>query len=249
MGELMATRGQLLDTADAEPKEKERDLERLRAEVHRLEGELLDLAIDNEELINLSNAMSGQFALISQPPTTTRPECASEDEVPDQVSTIVEAITLGRRLSHIVIHKDAPVDIEKLDATVTAGAWANTIWRGLRALNAYAAQENAIPGGFYEWCRRSDSPWMWPASEKKLAMRESQGVMNNPRLRAARSLPITRELSPAGRREMTAHLKISQGGSPLAPRIYFYDDTGGPTGKIHVGFIGPHEHMPNLSTD
>ena len=39
---------------------------------------------------------------------------------------------------------------------------------------------------------------------------------------------------------MQAHLKLSNGS--LAPRLYFYDDTGkdGNTGKVHVGYIGPH---------
>ena len=37
-------------------------------------------------------------------------------------------------------------------------------------------------------------------------------------------------------------------GSDLALRIYFYDDTHGNTGKIHVGFIGPHYLMPNTKS-
>jgi hypothetical protein len=48
---------------------------------------------------------------------------------------------------------------------------------------------------------------------------------------------------------MPAHLKIAEGGGMLAPRLYFHDDTRGPTGKVHVGYIGPHEHMPNAGTN
>jgi hypothetical protein len=48
---------------------------------------------------------------------------------------------------------------------------------------------------------------------------------------------------------MLSHIKVAEGGGPLAPRIYFYDDTRGPTGIIHVGFFGPHRHMPNKSTN
>ena len=48
---------------------------------------------------------------------------------------------------------------------------------------------------------------------------------------------------------MEAHLKPVQGGGMQIPRIYFYDDTKGRTGKVHVGFIGPHDRMPNLSSD
>ena len=47
---------------------------------------------------------------------------------------------------------------------------------------------------------------------------------------------------------MLSHLKIAEGGGDLAPRIYFYDDTGGSTGKVHVGFVGPHYLMPNTKS-
>lgn len=50
---------------------------------------------------------------------------------------------------------------------------------------------------------------------------------------------------------MLAHLKISEGGGNLASCVYFYDDTSGPTKRVHVGLIGPlscaeqvHELMP-----
>lgn len=87
------------------------------------------------------------------------------------------------------------------------------------------------------------------ATPKKISMRESETVMNNDRLRAARLLPIATDVAVDGRIEMVAHLKIAEGGGPLAPRIYFFDDTGSRTGKVHVGFIGPHEHMPNKGTN
>lgn len=48
---------------------------------------------------------------------------------------------------------------------------------------------------------------------------------------------------------MLAHLKISEGGGSLAPRVYFHDDTGGATGKMHIGLVGPHYLVPNKSTN
>lgn len=44
---------------------------------------------------------------------------------------------------------------------------------------------------------------------------------------------------------MRAHLKSAEGGGDLAPRVYFHDDSDGPTRKVHVGVIGPHYLMPN----
>lgn len=42
---------------------------------------------------------------------------------------------------------------------------------------------------------------------------------------------------------MGAHVRIG-GGRPPAPRMHFYDDTAGPTGKVIVGYVGPH--LPNF---
>ncbi|WP_255491855.1 MULTISPECIES: hypothetical protein [unclassified Actinotalea] len=44
---------------------------------------------------------------------------------------------------------------------------------------------------------------------------------------------------------MESHLKISEGGGDIAPRVYFYDDTAGAIRKVHVGFVGPHYLVPN----
>lgn len=48
---------------------------------------------------------------------------------------------------------------------------------------------------------------------------------------------------------MFAHLKVSEGGGQNIPRIYFHDDTKGVTGKVHIGFFGPHRFVPNKSTN
>ena len=80
-------------------------------------------------------------------------------------------------------------------------------------------------------------------------MHESETVLNDPQLRAKRNFRVSLDVDPSGKAEMLAHLKIAEGGGPLAPRIYFLDDAGGKTGKIHVGFIGPHDRVPNASTN
>jgi hypothetical protein len=48
---------------------------------------------------------------------------------------------------------------------------------------------------------------------------------------------------------MEAHCKISEGGGQQIPRLYFHDDTKGATGKVHIGFFGPHKYVPNASTN
>jgi hypothetical protein len=52
-------------------------------------------------------------------------------------------------------------------------------------------------------------------------------------------LPISVDVEPVGRTLMEEHIKIEQGGA-LAPRIHFFDDTSGATGRIHIGWFGHH---------
>ncbi len=229
---------------EEELRERDAALQELREQVAVYSEESLELKIENEELNGQLNALSGEVSRL-RPLAGKASSAPAVVELPDAVSTIREALELATKLFHLEIHPDAPIDIEKLDRDVASGAWANTIWRGLRALDAYASGEYAVEGGLWEWCRAGLSPWTWPASAKKLAMTESEGVLNDPRLRGKRLFPVSDKVTPGGRIEMLSHLKIAEGGGPIAPRLYFLDDTAGATGKVHIGFIGPHEHVPN----
>jgi hypothetical protein len=77
-------------------------------------------------------------------------------------------------------------------------------------------------------------------------MKESQTVNDNEKLWKKRILPIDKAVNPGGEQYMEAHVKIAEGGGPLAPRIYFYPHRS--TGKVYVGYFGPHRNMPNNLT-
>ena len=175
--------------------------------------------------------------------------CAEAEEVPLTADSCADAAVQAQlHLANVVIPDTALAHVAAFDAQVESRAWAQTSWRGFRALHSYAADSRRYKG-FWDWCEHSGSPYAWPASPKKLAMSESEGVINSRELRAARTFPISSEAEATGRIVMVAHLKIAEGGGPMAPRIYFHDDTKGPTGKVHVGYFGPHKHVPNQSTD
>ena len=76
-------------------------------------------------------------------------------------------------------------------------------------------------------------------------MRESETVHNNERLKSQRILPVATELDPTGKIFMEAHLKF---GGTSAPRLYFFDDSKGVTGKIHIGGLDPHSRWENTTT-
>lgn len=174
------------------------------------------------------------------------------DSVPDEVQDTSEAVLaaqtyLGDRL---VVPTSAPRELEDIDTAPEAYSWGNTAWRGLRALAAYAEDraKGWDKGGFWEWC--ASGPVLgWPATSKKLSMSEGQGVQTNDKLSRTRVFEVDRAVAASGSMTMLAHLKIAEGGGNLAPRIYFHDDSGGATGKVHVGLIGPHYLVPNKSTN
>ncbi|KJL46121.1 hypothetical protein RS84_02744 [Microbacterium hydrocarbonoxydans] len=177
---------------------------------------------------------------------------AEAASIPDEVQYTSEAalaaqIYLSEWLS---VPNSAIRELDDIDTAAEAYNWGNKTWRGLRALAAYAKDraEGWDKGGFWEWC--ASGPVLgWPATPKKLAMTESEGVQNGGKFKGTRDFKIDTEVDPTGVITMLSHLKISEGGGNLAPRVYFHDDTSGPTKKVHVGLIGPHYLVPNKSTN
>lgn len=189
-------------------------------------------------LLRTNELLRGALRKLSKSPEAL--ELEAEEFV--SPSTCDEAVALARNLPHIEIHPDAPVDIERLDESEDSELWARRIWKHLNSLNAYAEEKGR---GFQNWCESSGNDRV--IASRFIAMSESRSVMNNPELRRHRVLPISEAVVENGYMEMEAHLKPIQGGGMQIPRIYFHDDTKGRTGKVHIGFIGPHDRMPNLS--
>lgn len=237
------------------------DVPALQRRIKQLESLLeeteLDLAVEQEERASLDQQLnqalghnarmrSAGFELGRGGEVFTL-ESAPPDEAPDDAQSVGDAflqaqIYLGDALA---LPDSAARDHERLDSSPNAGAWGNSTWRGLLSLAAYARAKKSgnHSGNFWAWCERGTSSW--PASSKKLAMSESETTSNNRRYTAARVFPVDPALDPSGERYMEAHLKISEGGGNLAPRVYFFDDTDGATRAVHIGFVGPHDLVPN----
>lgn len=177
---------------------------------------------------------------------------ADATAIPDEVQYTSEAALAAQLyLSEWISVPDSAMrELDDIDTAPEAYNWGNKTWRGLRALAAYAKDraEGWDKGGFWEWCA-SGPALGWPATPKKLAMTESEGVQNGGKFKGTRDFKVDTAVDPSGVVTMLSHLKISEGGGNLAPRVYFYDDTSGPTKKVHVGLIGPHYLVPNKSTN
>ncbi|MPY94611.1 MAG: hypothetical protein GEV08_16585 [Acidimicrobiia bacterium] len=227
--------------------------EQARWEISRLEAAVVigeaDRYDDADELEDLRRERDGlQRTIRALANQTAIPlvGLGSDPHDLDVPISIGEAIDSARTyLERIEIHDDAPRDIDELEATAKYQVWASAIWQGLLALHDYAAAKRMgmQPPGFKLWCEQTGA---WPTS--KLAMTESETVLNNDQLRNLRHFPISTDIAPSGRLHMFAHLKIQAGGGGNIPRLYFYDDTDGASQQIHVGFIGPHRYVRNTKS-
>ncbi|MCY4175373.1 MAG: hypothetical protein OXD37_03425 [Acidimicrobiaceae bacterium] len=160
-----------------------------------------------------------------------------------------EAIEAAVHLDNVVIHPKAvkDKDLDRMDEKPNSQLWGRRILRFLKSLNTYASQKDKSRNwGFKEWCENSGDARVIPP--KLVATSESDWVKQTRSLRNRRNLPVDPSVDASGYIEMLSHLKPIEGGGACIPRIYYYDDSAGPTGKIHVGFIGPHDLMPNKTT-
>jgi hypothetical protein len=207
------------DVVTIDLNDAERDNERLRARVRWLESEL------TQHQVHLAGV---------EPP--------DDFVVP---SSVVEVLELaGCRLQHLEIGATADA-AAGLDVHPRADHWAFKIWKALDALNSYAEARRSgqWSNSFLAWCSEPPSgrravPATWTA------LSESETTNTKPKLREARTFAVPEAVTAARRVYMPAHIKIAQGGSPC-PRIHFHDDSGGATGRIHVGYVG--DHLPTAN--
>ncbi|WP_159040594.1 MULTISPECIES: hypothetical protein [unclassified Streptomyces] len=117
--------------------------------------------------------------------------------------------------------------------------WLQVAWDGLLALNHFAevSAKGEASGDFLSWCKGEKSR-SYPFPAAKVAMRESDRVAQDEKMRKQRMLPVPEEVEEKGVVFMQAHLKIGLGNT-VAPRLHFYDDTPR-TGVVYVGYLGPH---------
>lgn len=193
--------------------ETEEDNESLRARIDWLEAQLDD-------------AGTPVWGLEPQPEAPSTPETCGE--IPPRVA---------EELARIEYPEEQWPYAEDLDVHMS-GAWAKKAWRALVALDAYASAKasGTFTGNVLGYCSEGH-PHACQASWVTLS--ESETTDNSPKFSSLRTLPISNTVGVGDAVYMPSHIKLEKGGYP-APRIHFYDDTGGPTGKIHVGYFGVH---------
>jgi hypothetical protein len=118
--------------------------------------------------------------------------------------------------------------------------WIRRTWECLEALEAYAgakAQHGAhvLP--------HFSSYLTWPEATERISVNlycaSEANLQNIPKFASQRTFTVP-GLGPVFMQE---HFRVG-GVRPPAPRMHVYDDTAGPTGLVHVGYVGPH--LPNF---
>lgn len=70
--------------------------------------------------------------------------------------------------------------------------------------------------------------------------------MSSDKMRHERIRPVAFEVDEAGSAVFVEHVRVESRGAAFAPRLHFYDDTSGKTGKVIVGYVSPD--LTNAST-
>lgn len=161
------------------------------------------------------------------------------DETPAFVPDFCEELVAHARqaFDRIELGSDVAQGVTELDLHAQP-AWARKALVALEALQAYGEAKAAGEScNFWTFCERAETVSVVPTSW--IAMTESETTNANERFRALRTFAVDDRCAGEGVVYMPAHIKLEKGGYP-SPRIHFHDDTGGPTGKVQIGWIGPH---------
>ncbi len=153
--------------------------------------------------------------------------------------TLRGAITRAQQNGHLdrlSIHRNALGVVNLLEAGDDASAVVGHLSRALFTLQAYAQDGSPDRGNPQQWCHKGGRGA--DVSANMVAMTESLSVRRTPAFFDARSFAVDPRLVSAGCTVMLAHIKLGNGQH--APRLHFLDDTRGGTGRVHIGYIGPH---------
>jgi hypothetical protein len=237
----------LLAEADLMLAESDRKIQEQNVRMSELEDQHINDVIELQIALETIEDLQRNFRLMNLETSEVENSLNfSDPELVEAPEALVDVVELARNiLTKLSIPGDADRDLDDLDDGHKGRVWAHTTWQGLLELHRYAVAKasSQFRGGFMQWCSGQGN---W--SVAKLAMSESETVKADSSLWDKRYFPVSHELSDSGRMHMEAHLKIQIGGGNSIPRLYFFDDTDGKTGLIHVGFVGPHYLVPNTKS-
>ncbi|MFJ4902896.1 hypothetical protein [Streptomyces sp. NPDC088727] len=203
--------------------------------------EQADRAFSSEEAMmvlteNLSSEVAWLRRQLAMVPGRTYAEPAPQKQKgPESWEELLELATLLFARVQIGDIKDP---LTKLANHKNERTWLRRTWDALEALDAYAEAKkehgaDLLPhfNAYLNWPEATVVvPSTMYCPSEVLIDRSASEKKRRARLFHAEGL---------GEVFMGAHFRVG-GVKPPAPRMHVYDDTSGPTGMVHVGYIGPH---------
>lgn len=127
--------------------------------------------------------------------------------------------------------------VRDLDAVDSSGQACRTAWDALLTLADYVRAKRAgvCPGNLHQYLLNTPNGFRG-MPPKKHSWTETATTMNQ--FGDDRELPVPIDVDPSGSASMRAHFKLARIGM-TSPRLYYLDDLAS-TGKVYVGYIGPH---------
>ncbi|MGH1564674.1 hypothetical protein [Mumia sp. DW29H23] len=245
-GTSSALAGELEDDAAPDPA--------LLAELARERGRIAVLESDLRKARRHIRALEHQYRPTAAPPREdTGPERlvrGADPDVPHQpeasaperdfptFARLLEAA--DSELAHVVLADDLRERSAILDTYPKAGRWRRRTWAALTTLDAYAAAKadgRTRAPNLRAFVAGRPSELL---NERHVATAETAYTRQNRELRELRTFPVPTAVAPEGRAFFGPHVRIQLGGGRPNPRLYFYDDTSGATGKVYVGHLGEH---------
>jgi hypothetical protein len=230
----------LVEVAETELNDAIADLATAQGRIDELEAGIEEeretqaqLLAEREDLIRRVRFLEEQARIRGD---STAPGDIEQPVVLDFCIDVVEHVT--EHFGRLVVGSRVTEGASSLDEHAQS-AWARKALRAFAALQAFAVAqaEGSHGGSFHDFCANASVtdeciPLKW------IVLRESDTTSNNPKFREQRTFEVDKACDPSGRVYMEAHIRLDN--TPPAPRIHFYDDTRGASGKIYVGWFGPH---------
>jgi hypothetical protein len=230
----------LLDEESQRATELDNRLKETATQLERAFEEQDDALSDLDDALSRLRYLERAFKELGEIPTVEAD--FDDDWRPD---SSLDALVAAREVLDFLVISASEDGCSELDTQQKRGIWGKKIWMALRALNDYcrAKTEGRFSGDIAMY--RDDPASGGISLLAEYAAHESEPTTNRPNLKAMRMFGVPATVDPAGKVYMEQHLKVDKGGA-LAPRIHLYDDSGGPSQRIYIGYIGPH--LPTWSS-
>ncbi|THA72543.1 hypothetical protein E6R60_26815 [Streptomyces sp. A0642] len=162
------------------------------------------------------------------------PEPAAGPESWDELVEFTEEL-----MPHVRIG-DVSKPLRELRGHKKEKQWLRKTWESLEALEAYAEAKKKLGADvlphFTQYLNWPEAPVL--VSKQLYCASDLRSDGSDSKVRKTRLFHVPGQ----GQVFMGEHFRIG-GVVPPAPRMHVHDDTAGPSGLIHVGYIGPH--LPN----